>query len=62
MFLQRFNGTVEIHKINLKPQQIFVDASLHEVGAKWGDQIFSCTIPDTLKEVGSIVHLKQPTF
>ena len=37
MFLERFNGTVEIHKKFQKPQQVFVDASLHEVGAKWGD-------------------------
>ena len=58
MFLQRFNGTVEIHKKFQKPQQVFVDASLHEVGAKWGDKIFSCTIPDVLKEVGSIVHFE----
>ena len=43
---------------NFRNLKIFVDTLLHEVGAKWGDQIFSCTIPDILKEVGSIVHFE----
>ena len=59
MFLQVFHGTVEIHdKLKKKPQQMFVDASLYEVGAKWNDQVFSCAIPDNLKKIGSIVHFE----
>ena len=57
-FLQSFNGTVEIHKKFQKPQQIFVDASLQEVGAKCSYKVYSCIIPEVLKEVGSIVHFE----
>ena len=57
-FLQIFNGTVEIQKKFKTTHQIFVDASFYEVGAKWDDQVFSCTIPNNLKGVGSIVHFE----
>ena len=49
IFLQIFNGMVEIQNKIQKPQEIFVDASVCEVGVKWNDEIFSCVLPDNFK-------------
>ena len=57
-FLEKFNGMVNFYSHAKVTHEIFVDASLNAVGAKYGNVIYTCDIPDTLKSMGSIVHFE----
>ena len=56
--LQEFNGTVDFHKKFEFTENIYVDACLTGVGAKYHDFVYSCKIPEFVKLVGSIVHFE----
>ena len=57
-FLDHFNGSVKIHGNNNVDHQSFVDASLQQVGAIWNKEVYSCDIPNRLKDLVSIVQLE----
>ena len=57
-FLAEFNGIVKIHRNKLQKYNVFVDASLQQVGAIWERQVYSCNIPDRIKNLVSIVQLE----
>ena len=48
-FLEKFNGMVNFYSHEKVTNEIFVDASLHAVGAKYNKEIYTCEIPDALK-------------
>ena len=54
-----FNGQVNIYsQVKKKQKQVWVDASLLQVGAKYDNCVYSYDIPQELKNVGSIVHFE----
>ena len=57
-FLQKFNGVVKIHTKNTPHYNVFVDASLQQVGGIWNKKVYSCNIPDRIKELVSIAQLE----
>ena len=57
-FLDKFNGSVEIHPKNVKTFNVFVDASLQCTGGIFGNKVYSCEIPQVLKDLTSIVQLE----
>ena len=58
VFLQDFNGIVNIHQQPNFTDNIYVDACLTGVGAKYKDLVYICKIPEFLKIAGSIVHFE----
>ena len=48
-FLDKFNGSVEIHSKNVKIFNVFVDASLQHTGGIYDNKVYSCEIPQVLK-------------
>ena len=57
-FLENFNGSVEIHQRNVQTFNVFVDTSLQCMGRVCGNKVYSCKIPQVLKEITSIVQLE----
>ena len=57
-FLDIFNGSVEIHTKDSPKFQVFVDASLHQVGAYADNEVYVCDVLQSIKNVTSIVHLE----
>ena len=57
-FLADFNGIVKIHNNEVQKQNVFVDASLQQVGGIWRKQVYCCNIPDRIKNLVSIVQLE----
>ena len=57
-FLAEFNNVVKIHRNQLQKCNVFVDASLQQVSAIWDRQVYSCDIPDRIKNLVSIVQLE----
>ena len=58
VFLQDFNGTINIHRQPNFTENIYVDACLTGVGAKYKDIVYFCEIPEFLRIAGSIVHFE----
>ena len=57
-FLDIFNGSVEIHTKNSPKFQVFVDASLQQVGAYADQEVYVCDVLQSIKNITSIVHLE----
>ena len=57
-FLEIFNGQVKFYSEMQKCKQVWADASLMQIGAKYENGVCSCDIPQELKNVGSIVHFE----
>ena len=55
-FLDKFNGSGEIHQKNVKTFNVFVEASLQCTGGTFGNKVYSCEIPQVLKDLTSIVQ------
>ena len=60
-FLEKFNGMVNFYGHEKVTHEIFVDVSLNAVGARYNKEIYTCDIPETLKNMGSIVHFEAAT-
>ena len=57
-FLEILNGQVKFYSQVQKRKEVWVHASLMQVGAKYENCVYSYDIPEELKNVGSIVHFE----
>ena len=57
-FLNIFNGQVNFYSQVQKHKEVWIDASLMQVGAKYENYVYSSDIPQELKNIGSIVHFE----
>ena len=58
LFLETFNGLVEIHQVNKVPLQVYVDASLRMVGGYFQSTVYAVEVPLAILNIASIVHLE----
>ena len=47
-----------MHQPTVEPLHVYIDASLERVGAKFQNKVYSCIIPQNIKNLCSIVHLE----
>ena len=58
IFLENFNGAVEIHATKTVQNVIYVDSNLHEMGAYYKSQVCNTPIMTGLVDIMSIVHFE----
>ena len=57
-FLEIFNGQVKFYEQVQNHTQVWVAASLLQVVAKYDNCVYSCDIPQEIKDVAFIVHFE----
>ena len=58
VFLGDFNGIIKILTSLVTGHNVFVDASLQQEGGIWNKKVYSCDIPQRIKDLASIVQLE----
>ena len=58
IFMEQFNGSVEMYLRDTYTYEIYVDASLQGLGAKLENMVYAISILCTLKDVCTIVHFE----